>query len=59
MGNNTDTPSNTQINSNTNDKYVDFGTERYRILLFIDLKNLIVRLEPTINRHENIFQNSH
>ena len=58
MGNNTDTPSNTQINSNTNDKYVDFGKERYRILLFIDLKNLIVRLEPTINRHENIFQNS-
>ena len=58
MGNDTDTPSNTTFNANQDDRYVQFGSERYRIRIYVEFKKLIVKLEPTNNKNENIYQNS-
>lgn len=48
----------TPTENDKNDIFINFETKRYKIILYIDLSKLTVKLEPENNNSDNIFQNS-
>ena len=53
-----ETPGETPMGRNANDIYIKFESINYKIKLYLDFSNLVIRLEPENNDPEKVFQNS-
>ena len=53
-----ESPGETPIGRNANDMNINFESNSYKIKLYLDFTNLVIKLEPEDNDPDKVFQDS-